>query len=132
MFMCNWKISGSGANNVVLSLSKKFYPHCSSPPSCINGDLTLANAQLQLVMWQLMSCLSEWCLGGTTGAHTIIHEVWPLLLWVGLSQKSAQYGFGNFPKILPIVLFMLPIMLVLCSNMNNIDVKFYCFNLLLG
>ena len=39
------------------------------------------------------------------------------------AQKFAQNAFGIFPKFLPIMLFMLPIMLVLCSNMNNIDVK---------
>ena len=26
---------------VVVSLSKKLHSHCSSPPSCINGDLAL-------------------------------------------------------------------------------------------
>jgi len=25
----------------VVSLSKKLYSHCSSPPSCMNGDLVL-------------------------------------------------------------------------------------------
>ena len=34
-------------------------------------------------------------------------------------------------KFLSIMLFILPIMLVLCSNMNNSDVKFYCLNVLL-
>ena len=44
------------------------------------------------------------------------------LLLLGLSQKFAHKCFLEFPKNLPIMLFMLPIMLVLCSNMNNIDV----------
>ena len=46
---------------------------------------------------------------------------------IGLSQicsKICPKCFWEFPKILPIMLFMLPIMLVLCSNMNNIDIKF--------
>ena len=45
---------------------------------------------------------------------------------LGLSQicsKIAQNAFGIFPKFLSIMFFKLPIMLVLCSNMNNIDVK---------
>ena len=45
---------------------------------------------------------------------------------IGLSQyaqKFVQNAFGKFPKFLPIMLFMFPIMLVLCSDMNNIDVK---------
>ena len=62
---------------VAVSLSKKLYSHCSSPPNCINGDLALvreANGKL------IMSRLSGWGLGGTMGAHTIIHETWPVLL----------------------------------------------------
>ena len=43
----------------------------SSPPSCINGDLGLATeANTKLVT----SHLSSLGLGGTTGAHTIIHK----------------------------------------------------------
>ena len=45
---------------------------------------------------------------------------------IGLSEicsKSCPNAFGIFPKFLPIMLFMLPIMLVLWSNMNNINVK---------
>ena len=40
---------------VAASLSKKLYSHCSSPPNCINGDLTFVrevNGKL------IMSCLS--------------------------------------------------------------------------
>ena len=47
---------------------------------------------------------------------------------VGLIQicsKICPKHFWEFPKILLIMLFMLPIMLVLCSNMNNLDVRFY-------
>ena len=51
------------------------------------------------------------------------HVVINMLASVKYAQKFAQSAFGNFPKILPIMLFMLLIMLVLCSNMNNIDVK---------
>ena len=43
-------------------------------------------------------------------------------------KKFAQNGYGNFLNFLPIMLFMLPIMFILCSNMSNIDV---CKNLLL-
>ena len=42
---------------------------------------------------------------------------------VKYAQKFAQYAFENIPKFLPIMLSMLSIMLVLCSNVNNIDVK---------
>ena len=31
--------SQCGHSGVVVSLSKKLYSHCSSPPSCINGNL---------------------------------------------------------------------------------------------
>ena len=37
--------------------------------------------------------------------------------------EYSQNAFGIFPKFLPIMLFILPIMLVLCFNMNNIDVR---------
>ena len=39
------------------------------------------------------------------------------------AQKFAKNAFKNFPKFLPIMLFMLPVTFVLCSNVNNIDVK---------
>ena len=42
---------------------------------------------------------------------------------VKYAQKIAQNAFGIFPKFLPVMLFILPIMLVLCFNMNNIDVR---------
>ena len=45
-----------------------------------------------------------------------------LNLFLGLSQKCSKIcpkRFWEFPKILPIIVFMF----VLCSNMNNIDVK---------
>ena len=54
----------------------------------------------------------------------------PADLAIGFSQicsKFAQNAFGNFPKFLPIMLFILPIVLLLCSNMNNMDVKFLFF-----
>ena len=45
------------AGAAVISLSKELYSHCSSPPSCINGDLALAreaNAKLSnLCGWGL-------------------------------------------------------------------------------
>ena len=53
---------------------------------------------------------------------------------VGLSQicsKSCLKCFWNILKFLPIMLFKLPILLVLCFNINNIDVKFHCLNVLL-
>ena len=40
---------------------------------------------------------------------------------VKYAQKFSQNVFEKFSKFLPIMLFMLPIMLVLCSNMNNIN-----------
>ena len=42
---------------------------------------------------------------------------------VKYAQKFVHNTFGNFPNCLPIILFLLPIMLALCSNMNNIGVK---------
>ena len=45
---------------------------------------------------------------------------------LGLSQissKSCPKYFWNIPNILLIMLFQLPIMLVLCFNINNIYVK---------
>ena len=40
---------------VVVSLSKELYSYCSSPPSCINGDLTIAGeANAKLCMSHLM------------------------------------------------------------------------------
>ena len=40
---------------VVVSLSKKLYSHCSSPPSCNNGDLALAEEAIaKLCMSHLM------------------------------------------------------------------------------
>ena len=45
---------------------------------------------------------------------------------LGLSQicsKICLKCFWKFPKILPIITFMLPIMRALCYNMNNTDVK---------
>ena len=38
-------------------------------------------------------------------------------------KKLPQNAFGIFSKFLPIMLFILPIMLVLCFNTNNIDVR---------
>jgi len=55
----------------IVSLNKELYSHCSSLPSCINGDLAIAgeaNAN-----WQVP--------GRTTGAYTVIHEAWTAPLW---------------------------------------------------
>ena len=48
-----------------------------------------------------------------------------------LKNLIAQNAFENFPKFVPFMLFMLPIMLALCSNMNNIHLKVNCLNVLL-
>ena len=62
---------------VVVSLSKELYPHCSSPPSYVNGDLAIAGeANSKLYMSHLMVEGS----GGTLGAHTIILEACTVLL----------------------------------------------------
>ena len=56
---------------------------------------------------------------GTLGASLLNTQL-------GLSQicsKICPNAFGNFPKFLSVMFFMLPIMLVLSSNMNNTDVK---------
>ena len=42
---------------------------------------------------------------------------------VKYAQKFAQNVLEKFPKFLPIMLFILPIMLLLFSNINNLDVK---------
>ena len=47
------------------------------------------------------------------------------------AQKFIQNAFGDFPKFVPIIIFVFLIMLVTCSNMNNTAVKIYCFNILL-
>ena len=62
--------------------------------------------------------------GGTAAGHAVVTSLSQIIYYV---QKFAQYVFGNFPKFLPIMLFMLPIMLVLCSNMNNTDAKILLF-----
>ena len=49
---------------------------------------------------------------------------------VTYGQKFAQNAFVGISQNFYLLCFMLPIMLVLCSNMNNIDVNFYCFNVL--
>ena len=46
-------------------------------------------------------------------------------------SKICPKCFWEFPKFLLNMLFMLPIMLGLCSIMNNTDVKFHCLNVLL-
>ena len=65
-------VAGRCPAAAVVSLSKELYSHCSSPPSCINGDLAIAGeANAKPCMSHLMVEPS----GGTLGAYTIIHEV---------------------------------------------------------
>ena len=54
---------------VGVSLSKKLYSHCSSPPSCnINGCLVITGeANVKLLSMSTDGCGP----GGTLGAHTI-------------------------------------------------------------
>ena len=114
---------------VAVSLRTKLYSHCSSPPNCTNRDLVLvreANGKL------IMSRLSGWGLGGTMGAHTIIHETWPVLLqgtnpprrvcphWlkasayvvcrhprVGMTMKMAATGFCVCNKLYMLIIKIL-------------------------
>ena len=49
----HWTVRRSAA--AVVSLSKELYSHCSSPPSCINGDLAIAGeVNAKLCMSHLM------------------------------------------------------------------------------
>ena len=41
-----------------------------------------------------------------------------------ICSKFADNDIGNFPKFLLIMLFVFPVMLVLCSNINNVDLRF--------
>ena len=46
-------------------------------------------------------------------------------------KNFSKMIFWEFPKLLPNMLSMLPIMLVLCSNMNDFDAKFYYLSAIL-
>ena len=92
-----------------------------------NAIITIAMNNLLLYLyavWYSYRDYEQWTLSLPLPPYNyIIINFW---LYGGLSQicsKIAQNAFGIFPKFLPIMLFKLSIMLVLCSNMNNIDVK---------